>query len=105
MDNLLPDSMLQFDILVGIYIELQSEFLYPKTLPVRDYLLFVHYDSRFKVATFLATFATFANTVKVETTNMEMIAIQAATISAGVLKQSVASFKKGPIQMGLCCLV
>lgn len=45
-----------------------------------------------KVVTFLATFATFTNTVQVETTNMKMAAIQAATISAGVLKTQCCFF-------------
>lgn len=48
-----------------------------------------------KVVTFLATSATFTNTVQVETTNMEMAAIQAATISAGVLKTQCCVFEKG----------
>lgn len=48
-----------------------------------------------KVVTFLAISATFTNTVQVETTNMEMIAIQAATISAGVLKTECCFFQKG----------
>lgn len=48
-----------------------------------------------KVVTFLATSATFTNTVQVETTDMEMAAIQTATISAGVLKTQCCVFEKG----------
>lgn len=48
-----------------------------------------------KVVSFVATIATFTTAVQVETTNMEMAAIQAATISASVLKTQCCFSQKG----------